>query len=338
MNERSPYKFLDSYGPDDRDIFFGREREIRILLSDIVVTRLVVLFAKTGTGKTSLVNAGVRPLLEERGYRTFLIRVAENPIASARSALVRRDLGPLLDAPLGAQLSDLSARLGQPTSSSSIQFQEFFLRTVVENPDDASEFISTIADLYDDEDFRGFTSCSRCGKKFFVHMDLFRDEIPTIFQNDSNLRLRWFNKEAHGTRSSSPRLPAVSKSNPNSSNVWLIADLSRRSGRAGPASDRSRQHSGAESGTRTSAVSDARPPVIVYDHYLALAAGQEAERRGAILSRRLEDILSGSNATTPELLTACYRCFARRATRSTRATSMRSPLAGSAATARPEAR
>ncbi len=39
--------------------------------------RLVVLFAKTGTGKTSLINAGVRPLLEDRGYETFLIRVQE---------------------------------------------------------------------------------------------------------------------------------------------------------------------------------------------------------------------------------------------------------------------
>src|SRR4051812_1400181 len=87
----SPYKFLHYYRKKDRGIFFGRKAETQVLLSDVAVTRLVVLFAKTGTGKTSLINAGVRPILEEDGYATFFIRVKKDPIESARKAIAEPD-------------------------------------------------------------------------------------------------------------------------------------------------------------------------------------------------------------------------------------------------------
>src|SRR5882757_5446323 len=74
-----PYKFLDYYRKNDRQLFFGRERETETLLSDIVTARLVIIFAKTGSGKSSLINAGVRPRLEELDYQTFWIRVEQDP-------------------------------------------------------------------------------------------------------------------------------------------------------------------------------------------------------------------------------------------------------------------
>lgn len=79
---KQPYKFLEPYGIDDKNIFFGRDLEKKILLSDILSSRLVVLFAKTGCGKTSLINAGVCPLLEELAYATFYIRVEKDPVES----------------------------------------------------------------------------------------------------------------------------------------------------------------------------------------------------------------------------------------------------------------
>src|SRR5262245_22524714 len=85
----SPYQFLGYYNVADEGRFFGRDKEIRILLADVVVGRLVVLFARTGTGKTSLINAGVRPRLAERGYRTVVVRVGNDPFASAATELER---------------------------------------------------------------------------------------------------------------------------------------------------------------------------------------------------------------------------------------------------------
>jgi hypothetical protein len=188
----SPYKFLDSYGLEDDEIFFGRDRETRILLSDIVVARLVVLFAKTGTGKTSLINAGVRPLLEERGYATFVVRVGDDPVESTRAELERHvALGALPDDSLASLLTKLATRLGQSVVVFFDQFEEFFLQTSRNDPDGAQKFIASVADLYEDEHARVHVVFSM-REEFFVEMDAFRNDIPTIFHNDSNLRLRWF--------------------------------------------------------------------------------------------------------------------------------------------------
>jgi hypothetical protein len=48
--------------------FYGREREIGDLVSLVTANRFVVLHAASGAGKTSLLNAGLVPLLEEEGF------------------------------------------------------------------------------------------------------------------------------------------------------------------------------------------------------------------------------------------------------------------------------
>jgi tetratricopeptide (TPR) repeat protein len=49
----------------DRLIYFGREEEILALSNRILGARLILLFARSGVGKTSLLNAGVAPRLRE---------------------------------------------------------------------------------------------------------------------------------------------------------------------------------------------------------------------------------------------------------------------------------
>jgi GH24 family phage-related lysozyme (muramidase) len=54
---------------DDSDLFFGRAGEVRELVSRIVAHRVVIFYAPSGAGKTSLLNAGVLPALEsEKGF------------------------------------------------------------------------------------------------------------------------------------------------------------------------------------------------------------------------------------------------------------------------------
>lgn len=49
----------------DKDIFFGRTKETQEFVDLLKVEKLIVLYAKSGMGKTSLINAGVIPKLEE---------------------------------------------------------------------------------------------------------------------------------------------------------------------------------------------------------------------------------------------------------------------------------
>ncbi len=61
---RNPYVGPRPFEQNDADLFFGREGEVRELLSHVVANKVVLLYATSGAGKTSLLNAGVIPLLE----------------------------------------------------------------------------------------------------------------------------------------------------------------------------------------------------------------------------------------------------------------------------------
>jgi hypothetical protein len=60
----SPYIGPRPFQRGDR-MFFGRDREVRELVSLVVAHRIVVLYAASGAGKTSLLNAGLLPALEQ---------------------------------------------------------------------------------------------------------------------------------------------------------------------------------------------------------------------------------------------------------------------------------
>lgn len=57
---RSPFKFLDSYQESDKDLFFGREEEVKDLYERINATKLLMVYGASGTGKTSIIECGLR--------------------------------------------------------------------------------------------------------------------------------------------------------------------------------------------------------------------------------------------------------------------------------------
>jgi WD40 repeat protein len=76
-NSPEPYVGPRPFHRDDEHIFFGREREANELLSLIIAHPVVLIYAQSGAGKTSLLNAKVTPLLEERHSEVFgLARVS----------------------------------------------------------------------------------------------------------------------------------------------------------------------------------------------------------------------------------------------------------------------
>ena len=65
----APYKFLDYFDERDAPSFAGRDQDIAEMVSRVTANRTLVLFARSGLGKTSLLKAGVFPRLRERGFR-----------------------------------------------------------------------------------------------------------------------------------------------------------------------------------------------------------------------------------------------------------------------------
>ncbi|WP_372497392.1 WD40 repeat domain-containing protein [Streptomyces muensis] len=73
-----PYRGLARFEPDDRELFFGRDRLIEELSELGCGSPFAVLFGASGSGKSSLLRAGLIPLLRERiaqQGRTAVLRI-----------------------------------------------------------------------------------------------------------------------------------------------------------------------------------------------------------------------------------------------------------------------
>ena len=82
------YPGAQPFRDDDlsRRTFFGRDQAAVALTDQILANRLVVVYAKSGLGKTSLLNAGVAPRLREAGTVPLFVRV--NDIQKGPAATV----------------------------------------------------------------------------------------------------------------------------------------------------------------------------------------------------------------------------------------------------------
>jgi len=69
---------LQSYTEEQANSFFGRDSEIDNLTRLVRLNTLTIVFGKSGTGKTSLLNAGVFPLLRKNYCLPFRIRLEFN--------------------------------------------------------------------------------------------------------------------------------------------------------------------------------------------------------------------------------------------------------------------
>ncbi|KJK34264.1 hypothetical protein UK15_36875 [Streptomyces variegatus] len=95
-DEQAPYRGLARFEPDDSDLFFGREALAHELLHLARAHRFAAVFGPSGSGKSSLLRAGLIPLLRDgRGAdRPAVLRVltpGERPAHTHGPALVPQD-------------------------------------------------------------------------------------------------------------------------------------------------------------------------------------------------------------------------------------------------------
>ena len=78
----SPFKFLNSYAKEDGDIFFGRLAETSTLYHALKGVKLLLLYGLSGTGKTSLIECGLRNQFSDEDWLALTIRRNDNLVAS----------------------------------------------------------------------------------------------------------------------------------------------------------------------------------------------------------------------------------------------------------------
>jgi hypothetical protein len=89
-DDGNPFAGLASFQEADADRFYGRSREIGAVVARLRSCPLVALAAPSGVGKSSLVRAGVIPVLKRsgEGWDTFVVRPGRSPLGSLGSILV----------------------------------------------------------------------------------------------------------------------------------------------------------------------------------------------------------------------------------------------------------
>jgi len=70
----NPFKFLDSYTREDREIFFGRDQEIEEMYQKVFSSKILLIYGISGTGKTSLINCGLANKFEDSDWLPVNIR------------------------------------------------------------------------------------------------------------------------------------------------------------------------------------------------------------------------------------------------------------------------
>jgi WD40 repeat protein len=85
---RQPYRALATYGPQDAELFVGRERLVAELAARVLERRMVVVVGASGSGKSSLVRAGLVPLARSGrlpgvgAWGTHIIVPGSDPLAA----------------------------------------------------------------------------------------------------------------------------------------------------------------------------------------------------------------------------------------------------------------
>ena len=84
---KSPFKFLDSFTKEDKEIFFGRDKETEELYHKIFESKILLVYGVSGTGKSSLINCGLVSKFSESDWLPVNVRRGWNIVESLEKAI-----------------------------------------------------------------------------------------------------------------------------------------------------------------------------------------------------------------------------------------------------------
>lgn len=179
---QSPFKFLDAYEKDDRDRFFGREKETAQLYNSVFASNLTLLYGASGTGKTSLVNCGLSNKFYDTDWLPLFIRRADDINSSLdkalRSALVREVSSDFYTLPISQKIQQLYIDHYKPIYLIFDQFEELFILGTAR---EQHQFYQTIANLMQAGLQAKVLLIIR--EEWIAYLNEFEQILPTLFDN-----------------------------------------------------------------------------------------------------------------------------------------------------------
>jgi len=195
-----PYKGLEPYTEKDRDYFFGREEDQETIAANLVTTPLTILYGASGVGKTSVLQAGVVPFLQQLPNTMVFVFDAwqDRTFLSSLKTKIARTVTERTGQSFSADdtpLDDFLAQAARATRGTLTvifdQFEEYFLyhpEVEISNRFDA-EFARAVNR---DEIDANFLLSIR--EDSLARLDRFQERIPSLF--DNYLRIEYLDREA----------------------------------------------------------------------------------------------------------------------------------------------
>ena len=180
----SPFKFLDSYNKEDRDLFFGRDLEIEEVYTKVFQDKTLFVYGESGTGKSSLIHCGLANKFKDTDWLPVNVRRGNNINES-----LLHELDKLTLTKVSSLNGSFSKNLFKYTRSLYLdyfkpiyfifdQFEELYL---MGSREEWKEFISGIRTLAEKELQVHFIFIIRA--EYLHFMTEFEEELPTIFNN-----------------------------------------------------------------------------------------------------------------------------------------------------------
>lgn len=97
---QNPFKGLQTYQPDDNLKLFGRDKDLVLIKSRIFSARTTLLFAGSGVGKSSFINAKIIPELKSQFYihKVNIWSGPATPLDQDKNSQIRAEIVAYLDA------------------------------------------------------------------------------------------------------------------------------------------------------------------------------------------------------------------------------------------------
>ncbi|MBD2078710.1 pentapeptide repeat-containing protein [Leptolyngbya sp. FACHB-17] len=144
IDETNPYQGLLAFTAETAKFFFGRDRVVQDLVAALSRSNFVPLIGASGSGKSSVVRAGLMPRLEELGWRVLEpIKPGTEPLETLRSQISSLYVGDVIAPPV----ADAYPRIpgDEPILLVVDQFEEIF--TLCRNPAEQAKFIDLLLNL-----------------------------------------------------------------------------------------------------------------------------------------------------------------------------------------------
>jgi GTPase SAR1 family protein len=146
----NPFKLLESYTKEDKDIWGGRTAEIDLLYNLSFAASLILIYGVSGVGKTSLIQCGLANKFKRTDWHAIWIlrknNMAESLVSTLQQEAGETDTGPSASIP--ELIRKIYLKHFKPIFLVFDQLEELF---VFGNNDEIQGFIGTIKDILNND-------------------------------------------------------------------------------------------------------------------------------------------------------------------------------------------